>query len=215
MRGLKFAVLFVLFNMITAPLSADTIRVIIDKSGRKIFTNEGSPSKRNRAKLSPEKYEPFLPTIRRLCDRYRVDINLVLALIAVESDFRIHAVSRAGAIGLMQIMPETAERYGINPWNPEENLEGGIRHLAYLLKRYPNIQHALAAYNAGETAVDQYGGIPPYPETRQYVIKVLQLYHQHPRFAYRWRDHRGVTYFTYERPKPGTYKTLKRLELRR
>ncbi len=215
MRGLKVTVLCMIFLSLSGGLWADTIRVVTDPSGRKIFVNVGSPGKERNIRLSPKKYQPYLEHIRRFCRQYRVDINLVLALIAVESDFRNHAISRAGAIGLMQMMPSTAQRYGINPWIPEENLKGGIRHLAYLLRRFRDVKLALAAYNAGEKAVETYHGIPPFPETQRYVKMVMKLYHQHPRYAYRWTDHRGVTYFTYEPPAPGTFKTLKRLELRR
>jgi len=106
---------------------------------------------------------------------------LVRAVIAVESAFDPRAVSRAGAQGLMQLLPSTARRYGVgNPFDPEQNLRGGARYLSYLLKRYNNnLELALAAYNAGEDAVDRYGrNIPPYRETREYVPAVLKLYRQ-------------------------------------
>ncbi len=106
---------------------------------------------------------------------------LVRAVIAVESAFDPRAVSRAGAQGLMQLLPSTARRYGVgNPFDPEQNVRGGASYLSYLLKRYNNnIELALAAYNAGEDAVDRYGKtIPPYRETREYVPAVLRLYKQ-------------------------------------
>jgi len=106
---------------------------------------------------------------------------LVRAVIAVESAFDPRAVSRAGAQGLMQLLPSTARRYGVgNPFDPEQNVRGGATYLSYLLKRYNNnIELALAAYNAGEDAVDRYGKtIPPYRETREYVPAVLRLYKQ-------------------------------------
>jgi len=116
--------------------------------------------------------------IQRLAQQYSVDPHLVRAIIMVESNFDPHAVSRAGAQGLMQLMPDTAARYRVeNPFDPHANIEGGIRYLRDLLRLFPsNLRHVLAAYNAGEGAVQQYGGIPPYPETQRYVERVLALY---------------------------------------
>jgi len=114
--------------------------------------------------------------IQEIAGRYGVDPVLVHAVIAAESAFNPWAVSRKGAQGLMQLMPRTASALGVrDSFNPRDNIEGGVRHLGYLLDRYSgNVSLALAAYNAGEGAVDSYGGIPPYPETQQYVQKILQ-----------------------------------------
>ena len=113
--------------------------------------------------------------IREIAARHRVDADLVEAVIRVESAFNPRAVSNKGAQGLMQLMPRTASALGVrNVFDPYQNIEGGVRHLRYLLDRYPgNVPLALAAYNAGEKAVDQYRGIPPYGETTQYVQKIL------------------------------------------
>jgi soluble lytic murein transglycosylase-like protein len=113
--------------------------------------------------------------IQEISGRYGVDSALVHAVIGAESAFNPWAVSRKGAQGLMQLMPRTASALGVrDSFNPRDNIEGGVRHLRYLLDRYPgNVSLALAAYNAGEGAVDYYGGIPPYPETQQYVQKIL------------------------------------------
>jgi len=109
--------------------------------------------------------------------RYGIDPDLVQAMVSVESAYDPLAVSAKGAIGLMQLMPETAARYGVsNPFNPRENIIGGIRYLHDLLIRFENLRHALAAYNAGENAIKKYGGIPPYRETRNYVKKVIDRY---------------------------------------
>lgn len=118
------------------------------------------------------------PMIRSASDRYGVDPRLVEAIIAVESAFDPGAVSPKGAMGLMQLMPETADRYAVqNPFDPLQNISGGIRYLRDLLSRFNgNLRLALAAYNAGETAVNMYQGVPPYRETRTYVKRVLRRY---------------------------------------
>lgn len=107
-----------------------------------------------------------------------VDPRLVDAVVRVESDYDPHAVSRRGAQGLMQLMPETVNRLDVgDPFDPEENIRGGVREISRLVDRYAgNLQLALAAYNAGEGAVARYRGIPPYKETRSYVSRILSLY---------------------------------------
>jgi len=117
----------------------------------------------------------FSDEIREIAARHGVAADLVESVIRVESAFNPRAVSNKGAQGLMQLMPRTASSLGVrNAFDPRENIEGGVRHLRYLLDKYPgNVSLALAAYNAGEKAVDHYGGIPPYAETQQYVQKIL------------------------------------------
>jgi soluble lytic murein transglycosylase-like protein len=119
----------------------------------------------------------FDPIIADVAGRYRVEQALVKAVIKAESSFQPHAVSRKGARGLMQLMPGTALMHSVrNVHEPRENIEGGVQHLRMLLDRYGgNVVLALAAYNAGEGAVDQHGGIPPFRETRDYVFRVLQF----------------------------------------
>lgn len=116
---------------------------------------------------------PFDEVIEPLAARHGVDAGLVHAVIAVESSYRPDARSPKGAMGLMQLMPATARQYGVaDAYEPAANLDAGIRHLRSLLDRF-DVPLALAAYNAGEGAIRRHGGIPPYPETRTYVARVL------------------------------------------
>jgi soluble lytic murein transglycosylase-like protein len=118
---------------------------------------------------------PYQALIERVAARHGIDARLMTALVEVESGRRADAVSHKGAIGLAQLMPATARRFRVDPHDPEENLDGAARYLRWLLERYGgNTRLALAAYNAGEGAVDRYGGIPRYPETVAFVAKVLQ-----------------------------------------
>jgi soluble lytic murein transglycosylase-like protein len=116
--------------------------------------------------------------VRRISDENGVDPRLVDALVRVESAYDPKAVSRRGALGLMQLMPETARRLDVSdPFDPEQNVRGGIREFARLIRRYTgNLALALAAYNAGEGAVERHRGIPPYAETRNYVARIMTLY---------------------------------------
>ena len=118
------------------------------------------------------------PLIYRQSKIHDVDESLIKAVIYTESYFNPNATSNKGASGLMQLMPATAEKYGVNDlYNPRQNIIAGIKHLKYLLSRYPyKLKFAIAAYNAGENAVDKYNGIPPYKETQGYVKKVMKHY---------------------------------------
>ena len=121
-------------------------------------------------------FKHFEPLIKELSKQHRVDLALIKAVIRTESDFNPNATSRKGASGLMQLMPQTAARYGVSDlYSPQQNLDAGIRYLRDLLNRYDNRLHlVLAAYNAGESAVKKYKGVPPYRETQRYVKKVMQ-----------------------------------------
>ena len=118
--------------------------------------------------------------IQTTAAEYGIPPALVKAVIAAESAFNPTAVSRAGAQGLMQLMPGTAAALGVeDSMVPEENVRGGVTYLRLMIERYGDLSRALAAYNAGPAAVDKYGGIPPYRETKDYVARVLSYYRQY------------------------------------
>lgn len=116
--------------------------------------------------------------IQRLAPRFDVDFRLALAIARAESNLDPAAVSPKNAQGLMQLIPDTASRFGVrNPFDPEQNVRGGLAYLRWLLERFNgNVALASAAYNAGEGAVDRHGGVPPYAETREYVQRILHFY---------------------------------------
>lgn len=196
MRHLQKTVLLLLLAASAPPLMADVYRYI-DKHGRVMLTDKPTHGDYKRlvrtwkgwveARVSGnvnwrKNQQKFDPTIRSVAHRYQLPHTLLHAVITAESYYDPNAVSRAGAVGLMQLMPETAKRYGVNDSrNPQQNIQGGSRYLHYLMKLFNNdLKLALAAYNAGETAVKRHGNqIPPYKETRNYVKKVIDYYRKY------------------------------------
>jgi soluble lytic murein transglycosylase-like protein len=173
------------------------ITSITESDGRRTFINAEPPSKATAAKPRASIYMPaelsFMgPSrpalnmgrdgverlVREAAARHNVDPALVRAVIETESNWNPGAYSRKGAMGLMQLIPTTAQRFGVNDaFNPRQNVDGGVRYLRTLLERYRgNLDLALAAYNAGEGAVDRAHGIPAYRETKNYVQRVQDAY---------------------------------------
>ncbi|MFM7390022.1 MAG: lytic transglycosylase domain-containing protein [Vampirovibrionales bacterium] len=139
------------------------------KAGKTTVTTAGS---------STQRQQRLAPAVQEMSQRYGLDPLLVHAVIMQESGYQPKAVSGAGALGFMQLMPGTAKSLGVSdPMNPLQNLEGGVKYLAQQVQRFGgNIPMALAAYNAGPNAVAKYGGIPPYSETKNYVRSILVNY---------------------------------------
>jgi len=129
-------------------------------------------------------YYPYREVVLEACTIYRMDEALIRAVVEVESDYNRYAVSSAGARGLMQLMPETALRLGVrNIWDPRQNIHAGTAYLQRFIRQFSgNVELALAAYNAGPNAVIAYGRIPPYPQTVNYVQKVMRLYRDYSGF---------------------------------
>ncbi len=168
-------ILFILyaFNAFSQGLKA------VNDNGRLVYTN--SADFFQKALVLSKKYnyskERVTEMIKKIAADEGVDYRLVYSIASVESDFNDGAVSNKGAVGVMQLMKKTAASYGVkNIDNVEENIRGGVKFLKHLMVKYNDIKLAAAAYNAGETAVDKYNGVPPYDETRRYVAKVLKKY---------------------------------------
>ena len=127
-------------------------------------------------KLSTQDAESIYKTVMYFSNKYKVSSDLIFAIIDQESNYNYKDSSSAGAIGLMQIIPATANYLKINPYNSTQNIEGGVRYFKEMLDKYQKPSLALAAYNAGPGAVDKYNGIPPYKETTNYVSKISKIY---------------------------------------
>lgn len=163
--------------LIPAAASAEIYKYT-DENGVIMLTDtpRGEDVIKARDKRLPTKVVDYHQIIVRKADKYRLDPTLISAVISTESAFDSRAISRKGAMGLMQLMPNTAREMGVrNPFNPEENIEGGTRYLKYLLKKYNgDLTRALAAYNAGPTRVESGRRLPL--ETRKYIKRVYSIY---------------------------------------
>jgi soluble lytic murein transglycosylase-like protein len=178
---------FVLVAMLAASSAFAQVRLVVGTDGRKLISNFGASASAHAGDLKwlakqRNRRSAYDAMIDRYSVMYGVDPVLVRAVIQVESDFNPQCVSNKGARGLMQLMPETARRYGVRSiHDPEENIRGGVRYLGDLLEMFnSDLPRALAAYNAGEGAVLKYAGIPPYAETGTYVKRALTVYYGQP-----------------------------------
>jgi hypothetical protein len=147
---------------------------------------ERSSNPRAKSKTYNDGYaDSYHDIVHEKASTYNVDPSLIKAVIKTESNWNSRAVSKKGAMGLMQLMPSTANDLNVhNPYDPEENIEGGTKYLKYLLEKFDgNLTLAIAAYNAGPKRVEKYGYVPPITETKQYVNKVLSLYNGPMQYA--------------------------------
>ena len=151
---------------------------LVMKRRMKEYSTPQSGSKVPSYSWLKKQVQALSPTIARVSEDTRVDLDLLHAVILAESAYNPKALSPKGAMGLMQLMPATARRFGVeDAWDVSQNIQGGARYLDFLLDRFDGkTEIAVAAYNAGEGAVDKYGGIPPYKETQGYVKKVMKFY---------------------------------------
>ncbi len=184
MKTLGISLIFCLF-LLPASAAGDIYRYV-DENGVTVFTDRPVHSgykvhvrERGSFRLaSLSGYYPYRDVVIEACSIYSMDEALIRAVMEVESDYNRFAISSAGARGLMQLMPETALHLGVrNVWDPRQNIHAGTAYLKRFIKRFSgNMELALAAYNAGPNAVAYYGQVPPYPQTVNYVRKVMLLY---------------------------------------
>ncbi len=155
-----------------SPLLKSMVRAD-EKSGRLVRSIQLRPKALGTVSPKPEVRQ----MIAKTAEKHEIDPLLVESIVQVESNYNSTAVSNKGALGLMQLIPATARRFGVHdPFDAQQNLEGGIKYLKYLQQLYGDNRLALAAYNAGEGAVAKFGTIPPYPETQNYVFEVGRRY---------------------------------------
>ena len=178
-KSARLAVAWMLFALCPA-LAGAGVHVELGANGRKVIINENTVQRswRLAGRLVPVPTADLEPLIQRQSDSQNLDPKLVKAVIQVESGYNHQALSNKGAMGLMQLMPDTASLFNVrNAFDPEENVRAGTRYLRQLLDRFAGrIELALAGYNAGPGAVEKHKGMPPYPETRDYVKQVMMLY---------------------------------------
>ncbi len=172
-----------------------------DEKGQVYLTDRPDDPRYKLAVKTQDKEDDFNSLIIKFAEKYNIDPLLIRAVIKVESDFEVEAISRKGAQGLMQLMPQTAHYLGVEDvWDPHHNIEGGVKYLREMFDKFNNnLSLALAAYNAGPNKVKQYGRIPPYPETQRFVREVIKYYRYYKvdRDAiYIYEDKDGNRYYT-------------------
>jgi hypothetical protein len=182
---------------VALPIASADIYKYVDENGVICYTDapfgkkpqqviKGStPAPSETAKAPITMQRDYSNYIHKSAAKYNLEPELIKAVIKTESNGNHRAVSRKGAMGLMQLMPSTANDMNVsNPFNPEENIEGGSRYLKYLLERFNgNVTLALAAYNSGPKTVEKYGNVPPIDETRQYVKRIYSMYNGNKYFV--------------------------------
>jgi soluble lytic murein transglycosylase-like protein len=215
----KFRKLVTLALLIWAGTAcANSVLWKIDEKGRKVFYNDPPKIKSNLSQAGEvllgysSKFEEYQELIRTISQRHGVDPELVKAVIQVESNYNDRAVSHKGACGLMQLMPATAARYGVQSiFEPAQNIDGGVRYLRDLLQLFnSDVRLSVAAYNAGENRVQRINDIPDFLETQNYVRKVMALYRGEKTYTpygggsariknvtyYKFVDSKGVTHYS-------------------
>lgn len=175
MKNFKFTLILLLLTS-----QAWCKPIVVDFTNIATTTNVGLTRPKTSTIPNIEKTDnSFSSIINTSARKNNLSPELVKAIIYTESNFNTNAFSPKGAVGLMQVLPSTANMYGsYNLYDPNDNITVGTKHLAYLIKKYKYLPHALAAYNAGEGNVDKYNGIPPFAETQSYVLKVLKSYNR-------------------------------------
>jgi len=189
----------VLSSMLWAAASAQAqIYTYVDENGVTVFTDRKPDSQRYRVRdlgcygtcrtgvdwdRTPLKLQPFAQEVQAASEIFGVDEALIRAIMHAESWFEPQAVSRAGAQGLMQLMPATQQRFGVrDAFDPLQNITAGVEYLAWLMDEFDSdLSRVIAAYNAGEGAVKRHGGVPPYDETREYLRRVNILFQRYRR----------------------------------
>ncbi len=202
LAAIRGMVLVLCVGVLMSTAHADVYKYV-DKRGRTVFTDTPKndryvrlvktwkgwveqPRSSYNSALFKQNMEKYKPTVEMYAKKYNIPKTLLHAVITAESSYNPQAVSRAGAVGLMQLMPETARRYGVKDRkNPYENIQGGTQYLRDLMEMFEyDLTLVLAAYNAGENAVKRYGNkVPPYQETQNYVRKVKEYYAQYNKTA--------------------------------
>jgi soluble lytic murein transglycosylase-like protein len=223
MRHILFLVIAVIgISAFCEELRGQSLYSYLDENGNRVFTNvppvnpasdltiTGAPSPENQPATKPSKTNQYDSIIEKYAGDYRLDPHLIRSIIATESGFNPKAVSPKGARGLMQLMPATAARLGVqNSFDPEQNIHGGIKHFRSLMDNFNDVTLSLAAYNAGENRVQRLGRVPEIRETREYVQSVTKRWNASKEFTapvqqeedkpspiFRFPDEDGVLHLT-------------------
>jgi len=182
-----------LFVLLSITCHASDLRIVL-KNGVPVVTNiSRNVFFANVFRYSHLSKQRVMDMVESFARKYGLDVKLAQAIAKIESDYNPRSVSKAGAKGVMQLMDKTAKSYGVkNPFDIKENIRGGILFLKHLVEKYHDVRLVAAAYNAGETAVDKYKGIPPYKETQRYVEKFMNVYNEKGVKLYFYHDVNGV-----------------------